>query len=70
MGETNTGLEQATLASQDQPCQFTIPKIEAELKGIVFYDGELQFVPSEAISQSYYSSKNESFIKLTLKLKE
>ncbi len=68
--EANTGLEQATEASKDQDSQFTVPKIEAEIKGTVVYDSDLSFVSSEPTSRNLYGLRNESRIKLTLKQKQ
>ena len=68
--EANTGLEQAIEASKDQPSQFTVPKIEAELKGTVVYDSDLSFVSSQVTSRNLYGLRDESLIKLTLKQKQ
>lgn len=69
LSEANDGLHQALDASQDQPVQFTIPKIEMQFKGTVLYDDGLQLVPSTAEGLSLYGDKGESELKLTFKLK-
>ena len=68
ISEANDGLFQALDASQDQPVQFTVPKIEMDIKGFVVNDNGLKIVPSNAEELNYYRSKAESTIKLTFKL--
>ncbi|HSV50148.1 MAG TPA: hypothetical protein VLH35_07505 [Candidatus Acidoferrales bacterium] len=68
LSEANDGLHQAMDASQDQPVQFVIPKIEMQLKCLVLEDDGLKIVPSNAEEQNYYGGKGESEIKLILKL--
>jgi hypothetical protein len=66
--EANDGLYQAMDASQDQPVQFIIPKIEMQLKCLVLQDGGLKIVPSNAKDHNYYGGKGESELKIVFKL--
>jgi hypothetical protein len=68
LNEANTGLNQAIDASQDQPVQFTIPKIELHLKCLVLQDNCLNFVPSNAEERNQFGDNGESELKLTFKL--
>ena len=68
LSEANEGLNQAIDASQDQPVQFVIPKMEIQLKCLVLNDGGLKVVPSNAEELNYYGDKAESELKLTFTL--
>ncbi len=70
ISEANTGLAQAVAASSDQSSQFIIPKIELTLKGRVVSDPDVGFASSDTQSLNYFGLKDESQIKLTLKLKK
>ena len=68
ISEANDGLHQARDASQDQPVQFVIPKIEMQLKCLVIENDGLRIMPSNAQDQNYYGGKGESELKLVFKL--
>ena len=68
LSEVNDGLGQALDASQDQLVQFVIPKMEIQLKCLVFNDGGLKVVTSNAEELYYYGYKAENELKLTFKL--
>jgi hypothetical protein len=68
LSEANDGLNQAQDASQDQPVQFVIPKIELQLKCLVLHDGGVKIAPSNPEEQNYYCINAESELKLTFKL--
>lgn len=68
IGEANSGLQQASEASRDQPAQFVIPKIEMQLKCIVLEDSGLKVIPINATEQNYYGAKGESELEIVLKL--
>lgn len=55
--------------SQDQQAQFTINKIDMDLKCLVINDeGEIKVIPSNAEELNYYGKKQQSTIKLSFKL--
>jgi hypothetical protein len=66
--EANDGLDQALVASRDQPVAFTIPQIEIQLKCTVIYNESLKMIPSNASESNLYGDGGESELKLTFKL--
>jgi hypothetical protein len=68
LSEANNGLNEALDASQDQPAQFVVPKIELQLKCFVLNEGGIKVVPSNPEELNYYGDKAESELKLTFKL--
>jgi hypothetical protein len=69
ISEANVGLLQALDASKDQSAQFTVPKIEMDIKGFIVSANGIRIAPSNAQELNYYGGKAESTLKLTFKLK-
>jgi hypothetical protein len=68
ISEADNGLFQALDATKDQNAQFTVQKIEMDIKGFVISDNGLKIVSSNAEEVNYYGNKAESVLKLTFKL--